>query len=161
VLASYTSLTGTIAVAPPAGYAFDYGTGSNSQIKLVQSGGYDSWIDGYTFDPGADKTRTGDPDGDGFNNLEEFLFGTAPNAGNGSLTTTEESGGTLIIRWKERTSGATYTLKESATLLNDWINSSAPVTNDGAAAGDYQPRRADVTVGSGRLFFRVEGTEVN
>jgi autotransporter-associated beta strand protein len=161
VLASYTSLTGTFAAAPPVGYEYDYGTGTNSQIKLVQINGYDSWIDSFTFEPGADKSRTGDPDGDSFNNLQEFLFGTAPNAGNGSLSTTEKSGGTLIIRWNQRVSGATYTLKESATLANPWTTSPAPVSNDGAAVGDYQPRRADVTIGSGKLFFRLEAEENN
>ena len=156
VLANYTSLTGTFAIAPPTGYAFDYGTGTNSQIKLVQAGGYDLWKNQIT---NGETLRTDDADDDGFTNLQEFLFGTDPMAGNGTLTTTEKSGETLIIRWKQRTSGASYLLKESATLTNPWANSSAAVSNDGAATGDYQPRKAEVTIGAGSLFFRVEGTE--
>lgn len=160
VLANYTSLTGTFSVSPPAGYAFDYGTGTNSQIKLVQTAGsgYDTWATQIT---NGKTLRTEDADDDGFSNLQEFLFGTDPMSGDGSLTTTESSGGTLIIRWKQRLAGASYTLTESATLANPWTTSSAPVTNDGAAVGDYQPRRADVTIGSGRLFFRVDGVENN
>lgn len=156
VLANYTSLTGTFAVAPPTGYAFDYGTGTNSQIKLVQAAGYDSWKTQIT---NGETLRTEDADDDGFTNLQEFLFGTDPMVGNGTLSTTEKSGNTLIIRWKQRTSGASYLLKESATLTNPWANSSAAVSNDGSASGDYQPRKAEVTIGAGSLFFRVEGTE--
>lgn len=132
----------------------------SSKITLTATsavtGGYDAWDDQIT---NGKTLRTEDADDDGFTNLQEFLFGTDPMAGHGALSTTEKSGNTLIIRWKQRTNGASYLLKESATLTNPWGTSSAPVTNDGAASGDYQPRKAEVTIGTGSLFFRVEGTE--
>lgn len=107
----------------------------------------------------ADKTRTGDPDGDGFTNLQEFLFGTAPNIGNGALTSTEKSGGVLIIRWKQRATGTSYRLMESAALANPWTESTVTVESDGAQVGDYLPKKAQSPIASGKAFFRVEGVE--
>ena len=103
--------------------------------------------------------RDDDADGDGFTNLQEFLFGTSPTEPTGSLTTIETSGSDLIIRWKQRTEGATYTLQQSATLANDWVPSSIVPVNDGSAINGYQPRMATVPTGSGKLFLRVQAVE--
>lgn len=134
-------------------WSFDETTGT---LTLTQSG-YDSWAS--QIPNAADRDRGDDPDSDGFTNLQEYLFGTSPVAANGSLATSERSGGTLTIRWKQRTSGTSYQLKESATLNADWANASATPTTDGAPSGDYQPMKADIAIGAGKLFFRVEGTE--
>ena len=104
--------------------------------------------------------RHEDADDDSFTNLQEFLFGTDPMLGNGSLTSTETSGGDLIIRWKQLTSGASYNLKESVTLANDWLNAtSATIETDGATVGDYQPMKGTIDMGPDKSFFRVEGAE--
>jgi len=133
------------------------GTGKLQVTSGPAPAGYDSWA---TVIPDADQRDRGDdPDGDGFTNLQEFLFGTSPVTNTASLTTFEKSGGDLVIRWMERTSGAVYQLKESATLANPWSDSAAPVSNDGAATGDYQPRKAVIAIGTGKDFFRVEGVE--
>ncbi|MBN8460900.1 MAG: autotransporter-associated beta strand repeat-containing protein [Verrucomicrobia bacterium] len=134
-------------------WTFDEATGT---LTLTQSG-YDSWAS--QIPNAADRDRGDDPDSDGFTNLQEYLFGTSPIAANGSLATSERSGGTLTIRWKQRTSGASYQLKQSATLNADWTNASATPTTDGAASGDYQPMKADIAIGSGKLFFRIESVE--
>jgi fibronectin-binding autotransporter adhesin len=138
-------------------WIFNEATGSLS----LEMAGYDSWLAEFTFPLGADTTRSGDPDGDGFSNLQEFLFGSSPVAGNGALsTTTTLPGGNLVIRWSQRTSGTSYQLKESATLANDWVNATgATIETDGAAVGNYQPMKATVTPGPGSEFFRVEGSE--
>jgi autotransporter-associated beta strand protein len=138
-------------------WIFNEATGSLS----LEMAGYDSWLAEFTFPVGADTTRTGDPDGDGFSNLQEFLFGSSPVAGNGSLSTiTTVPGGNLVILWSQRTSGTSYQLKESATLGNDWVNATgATIETDGAAVGNYQPMKATVTPGAGSKFFRVEGSE--
>jgi autotransporter-associated beta strand protein len=110
----------------------------------------------------ADRDREDDPDTDGFTNLQEYLFGTSPIALNGSLTTTEKSGTNLVIRWKERETDtdATYTLVQSSTLANDWVTATgATLEDDGTAVDGYQPRKATVAIGSGKLFFRVQGVE--
>lgn len=125
-------------------------------LEVVASAGYDDWKTQIT---NGLTERNEDADSDGFTNLQEFLFGTNPTANTGSLTTAERSGGDLIIRWRERSEGASYQLLESATLENPWIPSAAPVTTDGAADGDYQPMKATITIGAGKNFFRVEGQE--
>ena len=82
------------------------------------------------------RDRGDDPDGDGFNNGEEFLFGSSPVAGNGSLVTTTSSGGNLVLRWLQRESGATYTLQQSATLeALSWTTAAQSPALDGDQTG--------------------------
>ena len=126
------------------------------QVITSPPAGYDSWKTQIT---NGEDGRTQDADDDGFTNLQEFLFGTDPTAGTGSLTSTEVSGNTLTIRWRERTPGASYLLEESATLDNPWTPSGAPITTDGPMDGDYLPVKATIAIGAGSNFFRVEGTE--
>lgn len=57
---------------------FISGTGS---LVIPSTDPYPAWIAGFTFDPGADLTKTGDPDADGLTNFEEFAFGLEPNSG--------------------------------------------------------------------------------
>jgi hypothetical protein len=131
-------------------------SGGTSLVLTIVSGGYDSWKTQIT---NGRTLRTDDADDDGFSNLQEFLFGTNPMAGTGPLTTSTTSGGVLTIRWRERVSGATYQLLESATLANPWSLSGTAPGNDGPVDGDYQPRKADIAIAAGKNFFRVEGVE--
>jgi hypothetical protein len=131
-------------------------SGGNSLVLTIGAGGYDSWDDQIT---NGENLRTQDADDDGFTNLQEFLFGTDPMAGTSTLSTAENTGGTLVIRWKERATGATYKLMESATLSNPWAEIVTGISNDGAQVGDYIPRKAVIAIGSGKDFFRVEGNE--
>ena len=59
-------------------WSFDETTGV---LTLSSSASYTSWIDGFTFALGADKTATGDPDGDGVNNATEMVLGGNPASG--------------------------------------------------------------------------------
>ncbi|MEO5711949.1 MAG: autotransporter-associated beta strand repeat-containing protein, partial [Luteolibacter sp.] len=69
------------------------------QVTASPTVSYDTWNDQITV---GDSTRTGDPDGDGFSNLQEYLFGTSPNVANASLSTVQSTPGGLIVRWKQR-----------------------------------------------------------
>ena len=164
VLATYDNLVGAPSFAapmptPPAGYSLDFAYEGN-KIALVQVAGYDTWKTQIT---NGLNLRTDDADGDGFNNLQEFLFGTSPIASNGSLVTTTTSGGDLILRWLQRETGATYTLKQSATLAADSWSPSAPqgaIDGDqGGAPTDYDYHTASLPTSGGKLFFRIEGVE--
>ncbi|MES2476367.1 MAG: autotransporter-associated beta strand repeat-containing protein [Verrucomicrobiota bacterium] len=122
-------------------------------------GNYDAWA---TVIPDVNqRDRTDDPDGDGFTNLSEFLFGTSPNASTASLATMEKTGSGLIIRWNQRATGtSTYVLQESTTLQNPWPTSTAPITNNPVQdITDYIRKEATVPVDSVRKFVRVQATE--
>ncbi len=126
--------------------------------------GYDTWAgspDGYGLS-GGNAARGVDPDGDGCTNLQEFLFGTSPVAGNGTLVTSEKVAGGLVLHWLQRASGCSYLFQESITLgASDWsISAIMPVLDDqsGVPTG-YERYKATISTSETRNFFRVEGTE--
>lgn len=111
----------------------------------------------------ADRDRTDDPDGDGFTNLQEYLFGTSPIANTGSLSTLEKSGSNLIIRWSQRAPG-TYVVQESATLLPDsWVPSAVAPANaadqSGLYSADYVRKEVIIPIDAAKKFIRVKATE--
>ncbi len=111
----------------------------------------------------SDRDRTDDADGDGQLNIDEFLFGTSPISGEGSLTTTETTGSGLIIHWSERIgSGSTYLLQES-TDLTTWNTSAVVPTvdaNQSALYSDsYVRKQAIIPITGGSKFARVQATE--
>jgi len=110
----------------------------------------------------AQRGRTADPDGDGFTNEQEYLFGTSPVAANGSLSRIVNTGSGLVLRWNQRTTGtSTYVLKESTTLASgSWTTSSITVTDASVQdVPDYTKKEAVVPVDSVRKFYRLEATE--
>jgi autotransporter-associated beta strand protein len=89
VLADYAtgSLTGTFfhSVTALDGYAIDYNYNGGTQIALVAGipGDFAHWAHTNItlIDEFADASTTGDPDGDGSNNLTEFAFAGNPLSG--------------------------------------------------------------------------------
>jgi autotransporter-associated beta strand protein len=107
--------------------------------------------------------RDQDADGDGFTNLNEFLYGTSPIVADGSLTTTQKSGSTLIIHWSERlNSTSAYVLQES-TDLSTWTTSAVVPTVAGDQGGIYSAsyvrKEAVIPIDSAKKFDRVFATE--
>jgi hypothetical protein len=137
-------------------WTFDETTGT---LTLALTG-YEAWAMQIT--DVNKRGRGDDADGDGFINVQEFLFGTSPIAGNGALATAEKSGGNLIIRWLQRETGATYVLKESTTLVIGSWTPSAIVPALDVQTGvpiDYDRYQATVPINAILKMFRVEGTE--
>ena len=135
------------------------GTGT---LEVTQGPGvtYEMWS--AIIPNAADRDREDDPDADGFTNLEEFLFGTSPVSGTGTLTPIEATPSGLIIRWNQRVSGASvYVLQESTTLLdNPWPTSAATITNDAVQdVPDYVRKQALIPLTGAKKFVRVEATE--
>ncbi len=148
-------------VQQPAGDYTSGGVFTGGGTLHVTSGpaGYDAWSAQIT---NGKTLRTQDADDDGFTNLQEFLFGSDPMASTGALVTMTSSGGTLVLRWLQRETGSTYTLKESGTL-SGWTTVGSPVPAiDGDQTGaptDYDFYKVTLTIGAGKDFYRIEGVE--
>ncbi len=140
---------------------FITGPGLLSVTTAPGSDPYDAWDD--VIPNAADRDRTDDPDGDGFTNLQEYLFGTSPISNTGSLSTVVKSGSNLIIRWSQRAPG-TYVVQESATLMTDsWVPSAVTPANaadqSGLYSADYVRKEATIPVDAAKKFIRVKATE--
>ncbi|MCX6879522.1 MAG: autotransporter-associated beta strand repeat-containing protein [Verrucomicrobia bacterium] len=98
-LATYSgTLTGTFNPVTVPGYKVKYGTGTNSQITLVKTAGYQSWADANA--PG--QTMGQDHDFDGVSNGIEYFMGLS---GSG-FTANPAIAANGAISWPK---GATYT----------------------------------------------------
>lgn len=128
----------------------------------ILPGGYSDWATTTYGLSGPSADRTADPDGDGFPNVQEFLFGTSPVANNGSLSQVSQSGGNLLITWFQRSSGSSlYGLEESPDL-ESWTPANATPAvsgNQGGAPSGYQRMEALIPITGGSKFVRVTGTE--
>ena len=126
---------------------------------------YNTWASGFGLDPNVSTGPTAgspsaDPDSDGFNNQQEYSFGTNPTQGTSSLLSTEASGGNLIIRWLER-AGVTYTPQSTANLAATAFATDGTITvvagpTDPAPPAGYTRKQFTVPA-SGQKFYRVTG----
>jgi len=151
---TYGSTTSTATFKDDSRFA---GTG----IVTVPGGtlSYEAWA--AAIPNPADRDRTDDPDGDGFVNLDEFLFGTSPIGATGSLTAVQVSGANLVIRWSEHT-GSTYVLQEGSTLVNPWSTSAvtpSDASDQSGVAEGYIRKQAVIPVDGPKKFVRILGTE--
>ena len=127
---------------------------------------FDDWIAGL-FPGETDPDIIGpdaDPDGDGFSNLAEFLFGSNPTQPTGSLSTLGTNGsGDIVLSWLQRDSGALYALLESTTMeQGSWDFSSLVPTLSSDQTGvpeGYSRHEVEIPVASTRMFFRVEAID--
>ena len=134
------------------------GTGT---VTIAGGSDYNSWLGEFTFAPGADTTPTGDPDGDGMNNQEEYAFGLNPTLGSSvNPITAPLDPATGNFQYTRRATPAdtklTYTVLTSANLV-DWAKGGTTETGF-TTAGKIQTVTVNVTTSpvGGKLFVRVE-----
>jgi autotransporter-associated beta strand protein len=139
-------------------------TGSTGTVTIGGGSDYDTWLDDFTFAPGADTTATGDPDGDGLTNEEEYAFGLNPTLGSSAnpiVAPLDPVTGNFQYtrRATPATTGLTYTVLTSTTLAG-WTAGGATETGF-TTSGNIQTVTVNVTAPpvGGKLFVRVEAEE--
>lgn len=139
--------------------------GSSGPFSLNASGylvhAYDVWKTQITN--GLDE-REEDADGDGFTNLQEYLFGTSPVAGTGTLASASRQNGNLILKWLQRNAGAAYSLWQSTNLESGtWSEVASPAAvpdadQSGVPSGHVRHTVA-LPVTAGSRFYQIKATE--
>ncbi|MFZ4483280.1 MAG: beta strand repeat-containing protein [Chthoniobacterales bacterium] len=128
-------------------------------VIVAAANPYDSWT-GQNNLTGADALPTADPDNDGFNNQQEFGFGTNPNQGNGTLLTASVSGDTFIVTWLAK-KGFNYSVVQSQDLTTG-LHKNQTLTDNIALASDqagvpngYERKQVTVPITSERNFLAL------
>lgn len=134
-----------------------------SSTPAVVGTPFDTWIS--TNYPGlSDKTSTGDPDGDGLSNLQEYAFGLNPSSGASANPITvqlDKTAGTFrYTRRDPAVSGLTYTVLTSTNLVG-WAADAGATAGQTVVGttGDVQTVAVTLTgapLGSASLFVRVK-----
>ncbi len=155
--------TGTLAglPTPPSGYAVN---AVGNQVLLTAAGDdFDDWIATFTFDPGADLTKTGDPDGDGLSNFDEYAFGLDPSSGASvsPVTAPDKLAGTFTYtRRKPSLTGLSYSYASSTTLAT-WPAFTPPApdtSDDGDPVETITVTLPPTLLAEPKLFIRVSAT---
>ncbi len=132
-------------------------------VSTTPTDPYQIWLGGFTFAQGDDTMPTGDPDGDGMSNQQEFAFGLNPTLGssvNPIVTQLDPATGNFQYtrRATPAATGLTYTVLTSSTLAA-WAPGGSTETGF-TTAGNIQTVTVHVTAPpvGGKLFVRVEAT---
>ena len=166
--------TTTVTAVPATGYLFTAwtgaSTGTDNPLTLTMDGNktigaiftkdtaaYDTWASSFDLDPTTDGAPTADPDGDGQNNLFEFIAGVLPNDALSRFHWRVEedplNSGQSRIVFSPRFDDRTYNLKSSTTLqASDWINfTGSSVIDDGNERTVIDSDTSDTS-----KFYRLE-----
>lgn len=165
VIATYS---GTLApfTTPPifsGSPGFELDVSTPGEIALVNTtSGYAAWADSWSDPALTDKTPGGDPDGDGIQNLLEYVLGGDPRVSSrDSLPTVIQSGGNLILGYKrsELSKLDTIQVGQWSTNLVDWTDVVPEVADDHGANPDDMTVTVPLSLGSdGKLFLRLKVT---
>ena len=157
---TYDSVARRVRVQGP----LNNGTGTNSIIITFGDSDFDGdglpdwWEQQYGLDPLDDGTvnpdngASGDPDGDGFSNLQEFLAGTDPKNSNSALritTIARAASGDIVITW-DSVADKTYIVQSADNVPGGYANLSGLIV---AASSTTSYTN---TTGIAARFYRVK-----
>jgi autotransporter-associated beta strand protein len=144
---------------------------SNSVLSVQSTGGvtpYNAWVAYWTNAvPGFTNTAgTDNPDGDPFDNNEEFAFDGNPTVGTGALLTATNIGTNAVFNYvaQTNTNAVTYLVQSTTNLTNSWTNASVTIsnslnqTNPVISQTNIYERKEFVVPASGAMFYRVQVT---
>ena len=142
--------------------SFISGPGS---LVIPSTDPFPTWIGGFTFAPGADLSKTGDPDADGLSNFEEFAFGLIPNSGSSvnpvTVQVNKANGTFSYTRRLPSLTGLTYSVWYSTDLAT-WNEDTG--ADEGTTTVNGESETVPVTLSSGlltnsKLFIQVRAVE--
>jgi hypothetical protein len=146
-------------------YVFSQSSGNLTVVSTSSPTPYNAWVSYWqTNSAGFTNTAgTADPDGDQFDNNEEFAFDGNPTVGTPALLTATKSGTNTIFNYVARNSGVTYQVRATTNLATGpWSNSLVTVSNSANTNGINIPAdytRKEFTVpGAGNEFYKVEAS---
>lgn len=152
----------------PGSPPFVSGTNTNT-ITINFSGSlppsylsYSEWLANYPSLTGANTNGTADPDGDGFDNNEEYAFDGNPTVGTPSLLSSSNNGSSAVFRFTGlKGAEADYTVQNTTNLSTTaFAPTSIPVTLSSDQTGlliplSYERREFSVPLSATNNFYRV------
>jgi len=151
-------------------YVFAQSTGILSVQSTNPVGNYASWVSYWTNAvPGFTSTAgTDNPDGDPFDNNEEFAFDGNPTIGSPALLTATKVGTNSVFNYvgrKNPPGGVSYQVQMTTNLsAGPWTNSPVTVSNAANQSGinitnDYERKEFTVPAAA-QEFYRVQASIV-
>lgn len=140
---------------------------SNSVLSVQSTGGvtpYNAWVSYWQgINPGfTNAAGTANPDGDPFDNNEEFAFDGNPTIGTSALLTAVKVGTNAVFNYVAQTnpSVVTYNVQSTTNLTNAWSNAVVTISNSTNQSGISQTnnylRKEFIVPATTNSFYRVQ-----
>ena len=150
-------------------YVFSQSNGVLSVQTAASPSPYNSWVSYWQslYPSFTNSGGTDNPDGDLFDNNEEFAFDGNPMIGTGALLTVTRVGANAIFNYVAltNTNSATYVVQNTTNLsTSPWTNSSVTIsdsinqTNPVISQTNLYKRKEFVVPATNNKFYRVQAT---
>jgi len=122
---------------------------------------YDSWVQTHGLDLNGNGDRGADPDSDGYSNLHEFLFGTDPKSGQGTLLSHAMHNGNFVLTFLGRETSGNYSVQSTGNLVSGpWaleLIDAIEAADQSGIPGGYKRLQFVIPVQPGNRFYRLKG----